>query len=223
MEPNQSLVSEVLCLLGAFKKTKNAWHLQELSKVLTEADDDLNRRPPACNDGLRKFVEDSDFTMSDADAVVTEVTIQWPEIEEVTVESVPGGRVLQISVNGRGIATNQMVSNLIATLRRTVPREWTPSISVGDNNILFAMILQKLKEARRAGEVFDRDLQKLCGDATIHDTPYDSFASMGESTDMDHLKVAFFGAVRHFLSAFRDMTTGLDSMIAEIIEVLDEM
>ncbi|KFZ03810.1 hypothetical protein V502_10644 [Pseudogymnoascus sp. VKM F-4520 (FW-2644)] len=246
MEPDQSFISEVLCLLGAFKKSQNPWHLQQLTKVLAEADEDLNLRPPPQNKGLRKFVEDEDFTIDDAGDVVEEVLELWPEVEDVTIENVMklkqgiqegAGTFLdyrfirgflaegcyRLSIDGAdAVVTNEMICGIIGMLRRTTP-ESTVSVSVDGNNLLFTTIRQKLQEARRAGEVFDRELQKLCGDATIFDTPNDALASISQSVDMDQLKLGFLGAVRHIVGALQEKTSGLDRMVAEIVEVLEQL
>ena len=88
LEPGQSLVAELLCLLKAFGKSKDPWHLDEIQKVLKAADEDINLRPLPKNEGLRKFVEKGQFDDSDAEMVVKEAMEQWPEMENLTSDAV---------------------------------------------------------------------------------------------------------------------------------------
>lgn len=244
LEPAQSFVSEMLCLLKAFKGSGDIWHLHELQKVLTAADDDINLRPLPRNEGLRKFVEDSsEFNESNAEMVVAEVAELWPEVENMTVDSVMMlKKGLQTGVGTflayrlvRGFLAEgsyritigdtvdtKMVCNIIGTLKRVTPESTLP-ISTDQDNLLFSVILAKLKEIQAAGEKFDVELENICGDATMFDGPHDAWESYNSSPDTDHAKLAFFGVIRYVIKAIKGKIDGTDKMIAELIDVLERL
>ncbi|OBT86750.1 hypothetical protein VE02_06281 [Pseudogymnoascus sp. 03VT05] len=244
LEPEQSFIAELLCLLRAFQKSKDAWHLKEMQKLLTAADEDLNLRPLPKNAGLRKFVEGHDeFDASDAEMVVQEVTEMWPEVEDVTVDSVlklrkgiqdGDGTYLEyrlvrgflaegsyrISI-GESVDT-AMVCRIIGTLKRTTP-EWTLPIPTDDDNALFAVILAKLKEIVAAGKRFDAELEKICGDVMMFNGPHDAWEAYSGSPDTDHAKLAFYGVIRYVIRALKDKIGGTDIMVEELVEVMERL
>ncbi|KFY54651.1 hypothetical protein V496_07231 [Pseudogymnoascus sp. VKM F-4515 (FW-2607)] len=244
LEPAQSFVSEMLCLLKAFKVSGDVWHLHELQKVLAAADNDINLRPLPRNEGLRKFIEnDREFNLSDAEMVVEEVAELWPEVENVTVDSVMmlrkgiqdgAGTFLEyrhirgfLAEGSYRISIGDTVDtilacNIIGTLKRTTP-EWTLPISTDQDNLLFSVILAKLKEIQAAGEKFDIELEKICGDATMFDGPHDAWESYNSSPDTDHAKLAFFGVIRYVIRAIKGKINGTDKMIAELVDVLERL
>lgn len=244
LEPDQSFIVELLCLLKAFNKSRDPWHLNEFQKVLKAADEDINLRPLPKNIGLRKFVEDgSQFDVADAQMVVEEVAEQWPEVEDVNVDSVQmlkkaiqdgAGTYLEyrflrgflaegcyrISIGDE--VDTAMVCRIIGTLKRTTP-QWTLPISTDQDNILFSVILAKLKEIYAAGQKFDVELEKICGDAALYDGPHDAWESYSRSPDTDHAKLAFFGVVRYVIKALKEKIHGTDKMVAELVDVLERL
>jgi hypothetical protein len=63
------LQNEIAFLAEGFAKTGEIWHIQELSLLLAQADEDLQHTPPAVNTAMRKFV-DNDEKFEDGDAVL---------------------------------------------------------------------------------------------------------------------------------------------------------
>jgi hypothetical protein len=63
------LQNEIAFLAKGFAKTSEIWHIQELSLVLAQADENLQHTPPAANTAMRKFV-DNDEKFEDGDAVL---------------------------------------------------------------------------------------------------------------------------------------------------------
>ncbi|KAK4940260.1 hypothetical protein LTR10_019580 [Elasticomyces elasticus] len=90
VEPYEDLGNEVKMLALAFRKNHDKWILDEMEQLLKRTDADLAYRPLKANKGLRAFVDNdsSGFTEEDANALVTEVTSLWPDIEHMSTERV---------------------------------------------------------------------------------------------------------------------------------------
>lgn len=77
LEPNQSFRNEVLLLTRGFARTKDPWFLDELVRVLKDADDDNNFAPPPSNIAMHNYVikSSSEFKEEDAKVMVIEKSI----------------------------------------------------------------------------------------------------------------------------------------------------
>ncbi|KAI9771649.1 MAG: hypothetical protein M1840_001864 [Geoglossum simile] len=248
LEPNQSFANEILCLSLGFKRSKETWFLKELQNVFAEIDGDLNYRPPRRNAGLRKFIEEEEFSEEDARAVVEEVKGQWPEIVDITTERIlrlkeglicsnafleyrllraflaEGTYKLKMCPEMTDDELFKATQDIIGTANRMMPvSKSTPPISVTEETALLETLHNKLKEMRDAGKSFEQNLKALCGDSVLEGTPYDFWSHYADALDTDSARLAFFQVARYFVMAQRHKNIGLDSMASDIADVLKNL
>ncbi|KAF8854059.1 hypothetical protein BDZ45DRAFT_657175 [Acephala macrosclerotiorum] len=91
LEPAVSLQNSICTHVECFAESSDMWHLQEISSILEQADQDLLFMPIASNTAMRKFVdneeefEDGDSTTEGGDAalMLEEVRALWPDLKEI--------------------------------------------------------------------------------------------------------------------------------------------
>jgi hypothetical protein len=87
LNPTQSIRNEILCLVAGFAQTKDIWHLEELERVLEQADTDLTYQPPLENRKLHDFLDNErEMTMVDLDILRSEIETIWPNLADVSLE-----------------------------------------------------------------------------------------------------------------------------------------
>lgn len=248
LHPKMSFSNELTCLAKAFEKSKQPWHLDQLIRTMKEQDEDLAYAPPPSNKSLRKLLDPAQlehFNMLDAQGVVEEVANLWPEVR-LTSEVVlglkdglySGGQVLEYRhIRGflaygtrlyekaqQELDVKAIVNEAIqATAIITPPVQSTPSILADEEGALLTSILRKLKEMQMAGEAYNKDLKDICGDRVFTGDLADIWQKYADAIDTDAAKLAFFQCVRFLAAAWESKYRGLDMMLAELIEVLDEM
>ena len=248
LEPNISFSNEILCLAMSFKTSRDPWFLKEIQNVLVQMDEDLNARPLVANAGLRKFVntDEVDFDEEDARAVVDNMAVQWPEVGNITLQSMMLLREGLVHANIfleyrllraflaegchrlKDATSSENIKELVVDINDTAHRmmllrQSSPPITGGEETALLATLRHKLTEMKRAGVDFDNKLKELCGDATIEGELYDFWGHYADAPDTDSARLAFFQVARYMVMAQRTKYKGLDDMVSDIIDVLDNM
>ncbi|KAF5851393.1 hypothetical protein GGP41_004193 [Bipolaris sorokiniana] len=84
LPPNMSLRNEMDSLVANYRLSQDTWFLEELERILGEIDNDVSMAPPT-NTALHKFAnlgyaESEQYTPEDAQKLVDEVCIAWPDL-----------------------------------------------------------------------------------------------------------------------------------------------
>ncbi len=89
LEPGMFILNELVGFILVFEKYKQSWHVQELRRVLEEAQEDLRSMPMPAYWGLTKFADlgEVELTEEDAEKVVEDVQELWKDVA-VTVPAV---------------------------------------------------------------------------------------------------------------------------------------
>jgi hypothetical protein len=96
---------------------KGRWYLKELERLFAEMDHDLNYVPPQTNKALRPFVEcDQPLEEHDANEVVEDVKLLWPEVEHVSADKII---LLKQAMNGADCSSNIDCFGLFSQKRAT--------------------------------------------------------------------------------------------------------
>ena len=102
----RSLANELSCHAKAFAISKEPWHLEEMKRILVEADPGLKDAPPPENVYLHKFVDPAVTSWSDIDSqhFIDEMETLWADLvlgkignkDIDNVEIISPGRVTSI-------------------------------------------------------------------------------------------------------------------------------
>jgi hypothetical protein len=248
LEPKVSLQNEICSLIECFGKTGEMWHLKELVSVLEDADDDLIFSPPASNTAMRKFIDNDDEFEGEYPALmVKELGQLWPDLkgidatdllilkeqlvrQHLVVEyrlirpflSEACFQIQELRANTEGLL--DVAEKALATVRRVLQYETAVPILTPDNeSLLIPTIISGLKNILHAGRTFDKGLKDNSGDQTMTGTLHDVWEKYSNALDTDAAKLAWFQAVRYLSVAQKHKQRGLDNMISDMVEVLEEM
>jgi len=88
--PGMSILNELAGFILVFEKYKHPWHMQELRRVLEEAQEDLRSMPMPAYWGLTKFADlgEVELTEEDAEKMVEDVQDLWKDVADVTVPAI---------------------------------------------------------------------------------------------------------------------------------------
>lgn len=91
VQPNEELATELKMLAAAAQHNPAVWVLRKIQDLLCRVDLDLAAYADlSTNKGLRAFVDNDwvDFTENDAEELVKDVAIKWPDVKSMSVERV---------------------------------------------------------------------------------------------------------------------------------------
>jgi hypothetical protein len=84
-------------------------------------------------------------------------------------------------------------------------------------------ISNALKNILKAARYFHQGLKVNAGDQTMSGTLHDVWEKYANALDTDAAKLVWFEVVRYLTAAQRHKQRGLEDLIEDLIEVIDEM
>jgi hypothetical protein len=249
LDPKVALQNEIAFLAEGFAKTGEIWHIQELSLVLAQADEDLQHTPPAANTAMRKFV-DNDENFEDGDTVLMaeEIGQLWPDLMRIDptdlgmlkeglihaniileyrlMRSFLSEALFQIRKRREGgLDLLDVAEEAVGTVRRVLTNceSAVPIMRPDEEPVLLSAITTALKSVVEAARTFDKGLKDNSGDQTSTGTIHDIWEKYANALDTDSAKLAWFEAARYLTAATKYKQRGLGEMVEDVLKVLEEM